>query len=33
VAALGGVTAIAGDPKAHASRELVERIRARGARP
>jgi len=32
VAALGGVTAIAGDPKAHASRELVERIRARGAR-
>ncbi len=31
VAALGGVTAITGDPKQHASRELVERVRARSA--
>ncbi len=30
MAALGGTTAIAGDPKAHASRELVERIRSGG---
>ncbi|MBI5708691.1 MAG: adenylyltransferase/cytidyltransferase family protein [Candidatus Eisenbacteria bacterium] len=29
VASLGGVTAIAGDPKAHASREIVERVRRR----
>ena len=28
-AALGAAVAIAGDPKAHASRELVERVRAR----
>lgn len=31
VAALGGVTAITGDPKQHASRELVERVRARNS--
>jgi hypothetical protein len=27
---LGGLTAIAGDPKRHASRELYERIRGGG---
>ncbi len=29
---LGGETAIVGDPKSHASRDLVERIRTGGAR-
>lgn len=33
VAALGGVTAITGDPKQHASRDLVERVRSRGGGP
>jgi hypothetical protein len=28
---MGGETAIVGDPKSHASRDLVERIRSRGA--
>jgi bifunctional ADP-heptose synthase (sugar kinase/adenylyltransferase) len=29
VKTLGGVTAIAGDPKAHATRDLVARVRER----